>query len=82
MSEGHLLVWNLEFGIWNFPDKPGPFWLRLVRVNTYHIITLDFKKEEVHIWARRWIPERGCWGVYDNDINNTYPFPGRGSIPC
>jgi hypothetical protein len=21
----------LEFGIWNFPDKPGPFWLRLVR---------------------------------------------------
>jgi len=46
-------------------------------INTYHIITLDFKKEEVHIWARRWIPERGCWGVYDNDINNTFPFPGK-----
>jgi hypothetical protein len=46
-------------------------------INTYHIITLDFKKEEVHIWARRWIPERGCWGLYDNDINNTFPFPGK-----
>jgi hypothetical protein len=46
-------------------------------INTYHIITLDFKQEEFHIWARRWIPERGCWGVYDNDINNTFPFPGK-----
>jgi hypothetical protein len=21
----------LGFGIWNFPDKPGPFWLKLDR---------------------------------------------------
>jgi hypothetical protein len=23
LSEGHHIVWNLEFGICNFPDKPG-----------------------------------------------------------
>lgn len=44
-------------------------------INTYHIITLDFENEEVHVWARRWIPERGCWGVYDDEPKNNFSFP-------
>jgi predicted MPP superfamily phosphohydrolase len=26
-------------------------------INTYHIITLDFENQEVHVWARRWNPD-------------------------
>ena len=44
-------------------------------INTYHIITLDFENQEVHIWARRWNPDTGKWTVYDDDGNNRFPLP-------
>ncbi|UCH97993.1 MAG: metallophosphoesterase, partial [Candidatus Aminicenantes bacterium] len=44
-------------------------------INTYHILTLDFEKKEVHIWARRWVPELGRWAVYADETRNTFPFP-------
>jgi predicted MPP superfamily phosphohydrolase len=44
-------------------------------INTYHIITLDFENQDLHIWARRWNPDTGKWTVYDDDDNNRFPFP-------
>jgi hypothetical protein len=32
-------------------------------INPYHIITLDFEKQEVVVWARRWNPALGKWTV-------------------
>jgi HEAT repeat protein/predicted phosphodiesterase len=44
-------------------------------INTYHIITFDFKNQELHIWPRRWNPDLGKWTVYDDDGNNLFPLP-------
>jgi len=44
-------------------------------INTYHIITLDFEKDELFVWARRWNPDSGKWTVYDDDGNNRFPLP-------
>jgi len=44
-------------------------------INTYHIITLDFEKQELHVWARRWNPDTGKWTVYDDDGNNRFTLP-------
>jgi len=44
-------------------------------INTYHIITLDFEKGELFVWARRWNPDSGKWTVYDDDGNNRFPLP-------
>jgi predicted phosphodiesterase len=44
-------------------------------IDTYHIITLDFENQEVHVWARRWNPDTGKWTVYDDDGNNRFPLP-------
>jgi len=44
-------------------------------INTYHIITLDFEKQELHVWARRWNPDSGKWTVYDDDGNNRFTLP-------
>jgi HEAT repeat protein/predicted MPP superfamily phosphohydrolase len=44
-------------------------------INTYHILTFDFEKKEIHIWARRWNPEMGRWTVYDDETRNTFSFP-------
>jgi hypothetical protein len=41
-------------------------------INTYHIITLDFEKHELHVWARRWNPDTRKWTVYDDDGNNQF----------
>jgi len=49
-----------------------------VDVNTYHIITLDFENQEVHVWARRWNPDTGKWTVYDDDGNNRFRLPVTG----
>jgi predicted phosphodiesterase len=46
-------------------------------INTYHILTLDFEKNEINIWARRWIPEQMMWALYSDEINNKFPFPRR-----
>jgi hypothetical protein len=46
-------------------------------INTYHILTLDFEKNEITIWARRWIPEQMMWALYSDEINNKFPFPRR-----
>ena len=46
-------------------------------INTYHILTLDFDKNEITIWARRWIPEQMMWALYSDEINNKFPFPRR-----
>ena len=48
-------------------------------INTYHIITLDFEKQEGHIWARRWNPDSGKWMVYDDDGNNRFRLPVAGA---
>ena len=45
LSEGHPIVWNLEFGIWNFPDKFSPFWFRHVRAVAAQI---NYKELEVN----------------------------------
>ncbi|UCH97531.1 MAG: HEAT repeat domain-containing protein, partial [Candidatus Aminicenantes bacterium] len=44
-------------------------------INTYHILTFDFQKQEIRIWARRWVPELGRWSVYADETRNTFPFP-------
>ncbi|UCH96381.1 MAG: HEAT repeat domain-containing protein [Candidatus Aminicenantes bacterium] len=44
-------------------------------INTYHIITLDFENQELHVWARRWNPDLGEWTVYHDDGNNRFPLP-------
>jgi hypothetical protein len=44
-------------------------------INTYHILTFDFETKEIHIWARRWVPEWGRWSVYADDGINIFPFP-------
>ncbi len=44
-------------------------------INTYHIITLDFENQELHVWARRWNPDTGRWTVYDDDGNNRFRLP-------
>jgi len=44
-------------------------------INTYHIITLDFENQEVHVWARRWNPDTGKLTVYDDDGNNRFRLP-------
>ena len=44
-------------------------------INTYHIMTLDFQEEEIHIWGRRWVPEFGMWTVFADNSRNTFPLP-------
>jgi predicted MPP superfamily phosphohydrolase len=46
-------------------------------INTYHIMTLDFKNQEIHIWSRRWVPELGMWTVYADNTRNIFSFPGK-----
>jgi len=46
-------------------------------INTYHIMTLDFQKEKIHIWGRRWVPEFGMWTTFADNTNNIFSFPGK-----
>ncbi len=46
-------------------------------INTYHIITIDFEKHELQVWARRWNPDTGRWTVYDDDSNNRFSLGMR-----
>jgi hypothetical protein len=46
-------------------------------INTYHIMTLDFEKQDIHIWGRRWEPGYGFWTVFADNTRNVFPFPGK-----
>jgi HEAT repeat protein/predicted MPP superfamily phosphohydrolase/energy-coupling factor transporter ATP-binding protein EcfA2 len=46
-------------------------------INTYHIMTLDFEQQEIHIWGRRWEPGYGFWTVFADNTRNVFPFPGK-----
>ncbi len=46
-------------------------------INTYHIMTLDFKNEEVKIWGRRWVPEHSMWTTFMDNSRDTFSFPGK-----
>ncbi|MGD2092267.1 MAG: HEAT repeat domain-containing protein [Candidatus Aminicenantes bacterium] len=48
-------------------------------INTYHIMTLDFQNQEIHIWSRRWVPELGMWTVYADNTRNIFSFPEKNS---
>ncbi|NIO83820.1 MAG: hypothetical protein GTN53_25145, partial [Candidatus Aminicenantes bacterium] len=46
-------------------------------INTYHIMTLDFEKQDIHIWGRRWEPGSGSWMEFADTTRNVFPFPGK-----
>jgi HEAT repeat protein/predicted phosphodiesterase len=48
-------------------------------INTYHIMTLDFDKRDIHIWGRRWEPGYGFWTVFADNNRNVFPFPQKKS---
>jgi HEAT repeat protein/predicted MPP superfamily phosphohydrolase/energy-coupling factor transporter ATP-binding protein EcfA2 len=48
-------------------------------INTYHIMTLDFEQQEIHIWGRRWEPGYGFWTAFADTTRNVFQFPKKKS---
>lgn len=46
-------------------------------INTYHIMTLGFENNDIHIWGRRWEPGYGFWTAFADTTRNVFPFPGK-----